>query len=912
MGSVPTNGDRPARLQPPGRRTGWGYEWLLLLLAVLTATVTLGVQLSGRFKEAPAWLPILLYSVAAVLVVATVIIKWRSTELKEDVKWSQQVRELLALHPNPDGKLPQLSTLNPYKLGASPSRYGDDGHRGADPYVPREIDKKLDEALREKPFVLVVGDSKAGKSRTAFEAAQRLTRDGVRHDPVVLLPKGTASVGKIFDLDPPLDWPKPALLWLDDLTEGELADLTSDVLDRLAERAIVLGTITAQRYDRVRASNNDSPIGRNARQVLIRAHKVRLEAELTSSELGAAHASYPEEQFKAGIGEQLVAADLLLDRFDNSRQGAEPHGWSIVQAAIDWVRMDVGRPVRQSELAALYPLYLAVVRPNDKPQSDLTAPLGWACQPVSSQLALLQRNFNGGEPSFLPFDYLVAIADGQHDRPPQPIPHSAWDQLTSLATPIEILRAALSAFYRNLPKPTQRLFQAVIDSGDAEWAGRAAFTLGVLLKEQGDISGAKAAYRQAIGSGRAESAGQAALALGMLLAKEGDISGAKDAYRQAIHIGHAESAGQAAFNLGMLLLDQRDISGAQDAYRQAIDIGHAESVSEAGFILGALLSEHGDISGAKNAYRQAIDAGHAEAGPAALALGLLLEKEGDISGAQAAYRQAIDGRHAESAGRAAFNLGGLLREQGDISGAQDAYRRAIDIGHAEWAGRAALNLGGLLREQGDISGAQDAYRRAIDIGHGESAGIAALSLGELLRDQGDISSAQDAYRQAIDIGHVESAALAAFVLGLLLSEHGDISGAKDEYRQAIDIGHGEWAAAQAAVSLGVLLSEQGDISGAQDAYRKAIDIGHAESAGIAANNLGELLTEQGDVPGAKNAYRQAIDIGHGESAGVAAFNLGELLKEQGDVPGAKDAFRRAIDIGPREASSRAARLLDDL
>jgi hypothetical protein len=116
--------------------------------------------------------------------------------LQEDVKWAQQVRELLILPPGHDGQLPRLSTLSPYRLGASPSRYGDDEHRGSDPYVCREVDEKLDEALAEKPFVLVVGDSKAGKSRTAYEAARRLAAAGVRHDPVVLMPKGAAAVGK--------------------------------------------------------------------------------------------------------------------------------------------------------------------------------------------------------------------------------------------------------------------------------------------------------------------------------------------------------------------------------------------------------------------------------------------------------------------------------------------------------------------------------------------------------------------------------------------------------------------------------------------------------------------------------------------------------------------------------------------
>jgi hypothetical protein len=78
-----------------------------------------------------------------------------------------------------DGQLPRLSTLSSYRLGVSPSRYGSEDQRGTDPYVRRNADDELDHALRNKPFVLVVGDSKAGKSRTAAEAARRLTLKGI-------------------------------------------------------------------------------------------------------------------------------------------------------------------------------------------------------------------------------------------------------------------------------------------------------------------------------------------------------------------------------------------------------------------------------------------------------------------------------------------------------------------------------------------------------------------------------------------------------------------------------------------------------------------------------------------------------------------------------------------------------------
>jgi tetratricopeptide (TPR) repeat protein len=762
MGGVPKNGRRTAQLRPPGRRTGWGYERLLLVLAALTAAVTLGVQLSGRFNETPVWLPIVLYSIAAVLVMATVLVRLRSATVQEDVKWAQQVRELLALHPGPDGQLPLLSSLSPYKLGASPSRYGDADHRGSDPYVPREIDKQLDAALREKPFVLVVGDSKAGKSRTAYEAARRFTRDGTWHDPAVLVPKKVAAVEKILNLEPPLNWPKPALLWLDDLTEGELDDLTPDVLDRLANQVIVLGTITALRYERV--SDDDSDIGRNTRQILTRSRKVRLDAELTDGELNEAHASYPDEQFKAGIGEQLVGANKLLERYDNARQGAEPHSWAITQAAIDWVRMDVGRPVRQSELAALYPLYLAVVRPTAEPQSDLSAPLEWACKPVGSRLALLQHLSIGGEASYLPFDYLVDIADGQHGRPPQPISDSAWDQLPLLATPEEMLRVGNSAHFRDLLKPAMRLFQAVIDSCDAEYAGKAAYNLGLLRGKQGDISGAQDAYQKAIDSCDAEYAGKAAHNLGRLLHKQGDISGAQDAYQKAIDSGHPDAAGRAANNLGRLLEERGDITGAKATYQKAIDSGHPEYAGKAAYNLGLLRGKQGDISGAQDAYQKAIDSGHPEAaGRAALHLGRLLEEQGDISGAQDAYQKAIDSGHPEIALIARWHLGQLRRKQDDISGAQDAYQKAIDSGHPEVAG-GAYNLALLLNLQGDIAGAKAAYQKAIDSGHPDVTGRAAFHLGRLLHKQGDIPAAKAAYQKAIDSGDQTASSQAAGAL----------------------------------------------------------------------------------------------------------------------------------------------------
>ena len=200
------------RFRPPGRRTSWRYDWLAFVLAGLTAAVTAGLQVSGKLEATPTWVFLALYGVALVLVVAAGLVKLLSASAVEDRKWANQVQQLLSVPPTEDGRLRRLSTLSPYRLGVSPSRYGSEDQSGADPYVSRGdgdrgADRELDRALQRRgAFVLVVGDSKAGKSRTAYEAARRLTVNGRPHDPKVMVPQGTAAIGPLLDLDPPSSW----------------------------------------------------------------------------------------------------------------------------------------------------------------------------------------------------------------------------------------------------------------------------------------------------------------------------------------------------------------------------------------------------------------------------------------------------------------------------------------------------------------------------------------------------------------------------------------------------------------------------------------------------------------------------------------------------------------------------------
>jgi hypothetical protein len=71
-------------------------------------------------------------------------------------------------------------------------RYRDNGQEP--PYVPREMDGKLEDALKRKPFVLVVGPSKAVKSRTACEAVRKLAPSA----PLVI-PRTVSDLEKLID-----------------------------------------------------------------------------------------------------------------------------------------------------------------------------------------------------------------------------------------------------------------------------------------------------------------------------------------------------------------------------------------------------------------------------------------------------------------------------------------------------------------------------------------------------------------------------------------------------------------------------------------------------------------------------------------------------------------------------------------
>lgn len=153
----------------------------------------------------------------------------------------------------------------------------------------------------------------------------------------------------------------------------------------------------------------------------------------------------------------------------------------------------------------------------------------------------------------------------------------------------------------------------------------AEFNRGKLLENQGNLTGAQAAYRRAdeLGHGAAPSK------LGVLLEAEGATAEAEAAYRRGDRRGDAASA----FNLGGLLYARGALAQAEEAFVRADQRGHGTAASN----LGVLLHERGAVAEAEDAYRRADQRG---CGAAAFNLGLLLEERGELHPASEAYRRA--------------------------------------------------------------------------------------------------------------------------------------------------------------------------------------------------------------------------------------------------------------------------------
>ena len=235
-----------------------------------------------------------------------------------------------------------LRDLDRMWLGTFPARRDIDS--GA-PYVTREVDEELRAALVPGAVVLMCGPPRAGKSRTAVEAAGSALSEAQ-----VIAPRGPDALSELLAFDPPLDLGGgERVIWLDDLERyAEILDAcTLDELQALgaprrAEAdlrpvprrappppATVIATIRADEWDALLTASGVR--GETARAFAARARVFEVPATVTPGELAEARRLYPGVDFADdGVGEALassgreVAPAAALTRPSDDRERQAP------------------------------------------------------------------------------------------------------------------------------------------------------------------------------------------------------------------------------------------------------------------------------------------------------------------------------------------------------------------------------------------------------------------------------------------------------------------------------------------------------------------------------------------------------------------------------------------------------------
>lgn len=784
----------------------------------------------------------------------------------------RRLRELLAV-PSPDGvveELPAIADVGPDgELEGSHFPYMHPPHGS---YVRRPwVDEALDAALRERDFVLLSGELKSGKWRTALEAVRR-TLPAAR----LLVPRlGIPALAELLSLDPPLRaGAGPVVVWLDGLERylgiGDGMDVQMlDRLRSLAPRVVILASVHNDvRAYLLGAQGYLSPV---ARRVLDQAATIVVPAEASGHDRAKTERPNPGEDDQHGIGARMTDISVLEHRYRAGRAerdadaGADRisfSGWAVVQAAADWQRMGMSRPVTEGELRELSAVYRA---PEPQGQASglddaqWAAALQWALtEPPGAMAALLrevppphppQKPGDAAGRAFRPIGFLAgARSESEAVTRDQPdIPAAAWEFALRRCDAFEVVIVAEAADKLADPVVAEAARRQATLSLDPSAASLAGLRLAGKLEERGDRAGAIAAYRQCIADGEREVPPFAAKR------RPAGTIRARDTESRRSRAAGLVTAAFACVNLGGLLDKEGRIDEAAAVFRKGIALDDPAASPLCAMNLGGLLARSGDLAASRSAYEQALAA---------------CARHGDPS---------------KLRGMAAVDLARVLIDLGQVGAARPALETALDSGHPVAAPRAALPLGRMLLLDGDLAGAERAFRIAAEADDPEKAAEARFQLARLAEKSAP-HKAITAYRDLSACGVPSVADESWLRLGYLLYRNGDLAGAEGAYRQAMTAQDAKLAAS-ATYCLGLLMLDRKDWAGARDAFECAAGAEDGKVAGLSLVGLGDALAGLGQTDEAKKAYFRATRSADPKARQDAADGLNWLSQRERNTRG---------------------------
>ncbi|MFB6978461.1 hypothetical protein [Streptomyces scopuliridis] len=321
------------------------------------------------------------------------------------------------------GRLPRVRDLNdPITLGvhaAEPVVKNGVEDRVA-PFIRRDREADVHAAVTRGGFVLIVGESTAGKTRLAYEVLLRLRPN---HAIACPTPSGLSS------LLPAVLEEKRCVVWLDDLerylgAQGLTVTLLAQLLGDGSRDVLVLATMRAHEHHQfVSPPNELSPDERarrerTARDLLQSARTIRIDRHWSAAERerAAEHADDPRlaravDDKRFGIAETLACGPTMLESWRNAwAPGGHPRAAAVLAAAVDCRRLGMHAPVSSAILADLHVRYLDDRGGDRLRPEQLDEALPWLCTPVHGATGSLLISSTDG---YQAFDYLLDVPDLQ-------------------------------------------------------------------------------------------------------------------------------------------------------------------------------------------------------------------------------------------------------------------------------------------------------------------------------------------------------------------------------------------------------------------------------------------------------------------------------------------------------------------
>jgi hypothetical protein len=637
-----------------------------------------------------------------------------------------------------------VSKADPFRLGIDRAALGDDFPA----YIHRSVDGRLENLLANAvqatvTFVVLVGDSKAGKSRSLFHAVETVMADA--H---LLIPKTVGAISQLTVADLQHLPEGPVILWLDDLepnvrvgNEGMHPGVLRAIEDP-GRVVIVLATYGGTGIKRV-PTKERKDIKEPLRDLLQFAIEVPLSLVASPSELAdAERQGYSLETVdqlrKYGIGEVMVAGPELARKFQTGRHQPDkrrcPEGVAVVSAAIDWRRVGMPTACSRHHLEQLYTYYAPRADVDIRDKSAFRQGLKWALRPLYNRVSLLEVAQD--DAGYKPYDYIVSYVDKELTRD---IENAAWSYALKVAKPAEAFAIGVQAHAREQPVYARQAWEQASASADPAVAVAGSTNLGISLAVD-DVPAAEAAFRRASELG----GGLAGNIWGILAWLKRDLKTAAEAFGFAAEADEPNGAA----NLGNVLRELNDLPGAEAAYRRSDKLGEGRGAYD----YARLLAERGQHRRADAAFRRADLRGDPDA---AYHRAWTASQAGDEDEVEWALQRADKSGHSV----APFELAKRFGQRGELKRAEGALRRAELRGHPEAVGA----LVALLQHLGDLAGAEAAARRGDKRGDGH----AALLFGQLLYDRGEFERAKAAFCRAENRGDELAAYSLAMVLGVL-------------------------------------------------------------------------------------------------------------------------------------------------